>query len=87
MLKFLWQGVDYVSLRLSIQSLYYQLCSEAEAEATDLWYTEFMERDTSDFVTYEPDVVPTLLQAEQRLRDTGNAFANFAVEVQYSLFF
>lgn len=78
---FCLQGVDYVNLRLSIQSLYYQLCSAAEAEATDHWYTQFMDSSAAHFETYEPDVVPALLRYEQRLRDTGNAFTNFAVEV------
>ena len=36
---------------------------------------------TYGFETYEPDVVPTLVEREMRLRDTGNAFSNFGVEV------
>lgn len=61
--------------------MYSTLCTDSEAENTDYWYTEFMERDTTHFDTYEPDTVPLLLKYEQRLRNTDNAFANFAAEV------
>jgi hypothetical protein len=33
------------------------------------------------FETYEPDVVPTMVALEQRIRPTENAFTDFAVQV------
>ena len=35
------------------------------------------------FETYEPDegTLPTIIDAQQRLRDTGSAFLNFATQV------
>jgi hypothetical protein len=65
-----------------IQSLYRLLCSEhALDHCVDAWYNAFLDDKRYDFETYQPDEIPTLIEYEQRLRDTGNAFANFAVEV------
>jgi hypothetical protein len=35
----------------------------------------------ADFQTYEAAEVPVMLKSEQRMRDTGNAFSNFMVQV------
>lgn len=76
------QGTDYILLRLRVQDLFRLLCSEDELQrCVDHWYFEFTDNPEYDFETYEPDEVPLLLEYEQRLRDTGNAFLNFAVEV------
>jgi len=74
------QGVDYINLRLLVQQIHRSLCSEEDLRNTDKWYFDFV-ADGYKFATYEPDEVPALLRYEQRLRDTGNAFSNFAVEV------
>jgi len=74
------QGVDYVNLRLFVQSIHRALCTEKEELEVDRWYFDYVS-DGYKFETYEPDEVPTLIKFEQRLRDTGNAFSNFAVEV------
>ena len=34
-----------------------------------------------DFLSLQPNEVPKLIQYQQRIRDTGNAFNNFAVDV------
>lgn len=76
------QGSDYIPLRVRIQSLYRMLCTEDELDhCVDAWYNAFLDDTRYDFETYEPDEIPALIQLEQRLRDTGNAFTNFAVEV------
>jgi hypothetical protein len=76
------QGSDYIPLRVRIQSLYRLLCTEYELDhCVDAWYNAFLDDTRYDFETYEPDEIPKLIQLQQRLRDTGNAFTNFAVEV------
>ena len=74
------EDMDYIRLRLRVQKLYMSLCDSNELEQMDKWYKDFV-RKGYDFETYEPDDVPSLIAAEQRIRETGNAFVDFAVQV------
>jgi hypothetical protein len=74
------EDMDYIRLRLRAQKLYMMLCDSNELEQMDKWYKDFVNKGY-DFETYEPDEVPTLIAAEQRIRETGNAFVDFAVQV------
>lgn len=74
------QGVDYIKLRIEAQELLQKISTEEERESYDRWYIEYA-RDGFRFETYEPDSVPKLIQYEQRIRETGNAFDDFVVGV------
>lgn len=74
------QGVDYVYLRVRAQETYRKLCDKEELKAMDKWFFDYKEKGYG-FQTYEPNEVPKLIQYQQRIRDTGNAFNNFAVDV------
>lgn len=67
-------------LRLYLQNLNRILCEKTEWDNMDKWYTDLLENGFG-FETYEPDVVPTMVALEQRIRDTGNAFTNFNTQV------
>lgn len=71
------QGMNYVSLRMTVDELI-SLLSDEDAHA---WYAKFLGSEGHDFETYEPDEIPALVKIEQRLRDTGNAFSDFFVQV------
>lgn len=74
------QGIDYTKLRLLVQESYRKLCSEEELNRVDRWFRD-MKEDGYSFETYEPDVVPSMIQSQERTKETGNAFTNFAVQV------
>jgi hypothetical protein len=74
------QGVNYIPLRLLALELLSAICEKSEYDAYDKWFTDFA-ASGYNFETYEPDEVPTLIKIEQRIRDTGNAFTDFAVQV------
>lgn len=75
------QGIDYIELRLMVNVIHELLCDGAEIMARDKWYAEFKEGPKSQFQTYETNEIPMMIKSEQRLRDTGNAFDNFLVQV------
>ena len=75
------QGIDYIELRLMVNAIHELLCDPAELQARDKWYADFREDPRSQFQTYETDEIPMMIKSEQRLRDTGNAFDNFLVQV------
>mmetsp|Transcript_15263 Transcript_15263/g.20914 ORF Transcript_15263/g.20914 Transcript_15263/m.20914 type:complete len:691 (+) Transcript_15263:1-2073(+) len=75
------QGVEYVSFRMEVQSLFRKLCSDDEWLRADRWFADFSAGGRYDFETYEPDSIPVIIDAEQRLRDPGDAFSKFDVEV------
>ena len=77
-----------MNVRLRAQTVHRELCGIDELKDIDKWFFDYMDVDREGgggkgygFETYEPDEVPTLIQYEQRIRDTGNAFKNFAVEI------
>ena len=74
------QGIDYVRLRLYVQTLHRALCTQPEYSQTNKWYTDLF-IDGPGFETYEPDEVPLMVNLEQRVRDTGNAFDNFNAQI------
>ena len=79
------QGTEYINLLLRVQDLSRFIASEEELQMLDSWYLEYMRQDSDfgfGFETYEPDEgkLPSLIENEQRLRDTGNAFTNFFVD-------
>ena len=74
------QGVNYVNLRLVTRTLLEMLSSEDELQALDRWHLQ-RRGDSWAFDTYEPDDIPTMVCIEQRMRDTGSAFKDFAVQV------
>ena len=77
------EDVDYIRLRLRVQAVT-EVLAQGESVAADVtksWYNRYLSDDKYGFETYEPDEVPTLIQAEQRIRNTGNAFTDFAVQV------
>lgn len=77
------EDVDYVRLRLKVLAVTAAL-AEGEPEAADVacdWYHRFIGESNYGFETYEPDEVPSIVQYEQRIRDTGSAFTDFAVQV------
>ena len=74
------QDIDYIQLRLRVQQLYIILCNNDEINNMDKWYKDFLENGYG-FDTYEPDEIPSIINAEQKLRETGNAFLDFAVQV------
>lgn len=74
------QGVNYIPLRLLAQQLLACICEKKEYDAYDKWFTDFAATGYN-FNTYEPDEIPTLVKIEQRIRDTRNAFTDFAVQV------
>jgi hypothetical protein len=74
------QGVDYVTLRVRVQEIYRKICNEQELAMMDQWYFDYKEKGYG-FETYEPNEIPKMIQYEQRIRDTGNAFSNFAVDI------
>ena len=75
------QGMDYAELRLLVELLVDALSTAAEADVADKWYFDHFKGGNYGFETYEPDEVPTLIASEQRIRDTGNAFDNFNVQI------
>jgi len=75
------QGVEYVSFRVEVQALLRRLSEPQEWVSAHRWFAAFSTSQTYSFETYEPDSIPLLVEAEQRLRDPGNAFARFDVEV------
>ena len=75
------QGVNYINLRLVTRTVLDIISTEEEKQAYELWYRKFYENGGFDFETYEPDNVPTIIKTEQRMRETGNAFKDFAVQV------
>jgi len=72
--------VDYIQLRLRVQHLHEILCTKDDVILTNKWYKDYLEQGYG-FDTYEPDEIPSIIKAEQRLRETGNAFVDFAVQV------
>lgn len=74
------QGVDYITLRVRVQEIYRKICNEEELAKMDQWYFTYKEKGYG-FDTYEPNEIPKIVQYEQRIRDTGNAFSNFAVDI------
>jgi len=74
------QGVNYTGLRLQVRVLLETLNTDIENQNLDKWYTDYHGSGWR-FDTYEPDHIPTMVRIEQRMRDTGNAFKNFAVQV------
>lgn len=76
------EGLNYRRLRIRTRRLFEALCEPQDLFETDKWYMDFFENGYG-FETYEPDPddVPTIIRAEQRIRDTGNAFSNFQMEV------
>jgi predicted metal-dependent HD superfamily phosphohydrolase len=76
------QGIDYIELRLMVNKLHEILCDKGELQARDKWYGDFREKDPrAQFETYETDEIPMMIKSDQRMRDTGNAFENFVVQV------
>ena len=75
------QGIDYIELRLVVNKLHEILLTPKEMEELDKWYTDFRESPQAQFDTYEADDIPMMLKSQQRMRDTGNAFDNFMVQV------
>jgi hypothetical protein len=76
------QGDEYEELLRFATERFYLLCTPDEAEGIDKWYVDYIDRtDEYDFETYEPDVLPSLIEEEQRIRETGNAFVDFARDV------
>ena len=75
------QGVNYVNLRLVTRTVLDIISTEDEKRGYELWYRKFYENGGFDFETYEPDEIPTIIRTEQRMRETGNAFKDFAVQV------
>lgn len=74
------QGAEYVTLRVRVQETYRKLCNEKELDEMDNWF--FLYKDKGyQFETYEPNTIPNIIRYEQRIRDTGNAFDNFRVDV------
>eukprot|EP00607_Mallomonas_marina_P004484 CAMPEP_0182438364 /NCGR_PEP_ID=MMETSP1167-20130531/85712_1 /TAXON_ID=2988 /ORGANISM="Mallomonas Sp, Strain CCMP3275" /LENGTH=520 /DNA_ID=CAMNT_0024631687 /DNA_START=608 /DNA_END=2170 /DNA_ORIENTATION=- len=74
------QDINYTKFRLRVRELYNLLCNPLDPTTQEQWYINKF-KDGYGFDTYEPDVIPTIVQAEQRIRDTGNAFDNFKVDV------
>eukprot|EP01041_Mallomonas_annulata_P008592 gene8592-17721_t len=84
------QDPNYYKLRLRTRVIYELLCEDIDTKSNtntntdalkqDKWYLDFLANGYG-FETYEPDVVPTLVKAEQRIRDTGNAFETFQVDI------
>jgi hypothetical protein len=74
------QGVNYVNLRLVTRTLLEMLSTSEELQGLDKWFID-RRGDSWKFDTYEPDEIPTMVRIEQRMRDTGNAFKDFAVQV------
>ena len=78
------QGIDYIELRLMTSTLLEALERDAQdgiMKSRIQWYSEHMNSAEADFQTYEAVNVPVMLKSEQRMRDTGNAFSNFMVQV------
>lgn len=75
------QGTDYSELHAITDELYYDLCSDEEAEETDRWYADYIERTDYGFETYEPDTVPSLVQLELRTQETSSSVQNFAKDL------
>lgn len=74
------QGNDYIGLRHRVLAMHRLLCTTEELKIVDSWYFNHVEKGY-DFETYEPDEVPSIIRFEERIKDNGNAFDNFFVQV------
>lgn len=74
------QGVDYGRLLLRVRTVFENLCDDEELACVDKWFLDMRNKGYS-FETYEPDTIPTIINSQESIRDTGNAFLNFAMEV------
>lgn len=81
------EGADYISLRLRAQKLYMYLCTDSELLLMDKWYKD-LQATGYGFETYAPDLpLPRIIEAEQRIRDTGNfLFFNFKIVIIHTFF-
>ena len=77
------ENCDFIRIRQITKELYDVLASPQEREDYVKWFKDYS-KNGYGFSTYEADDVENtlpILEKLQRLRDTGNAFSNFQVEI------
>ena len=77
------ENCDYIVMRRMIRELYEVITNEEESRNYVKWFMDYAETGYG-FETYEADNVKDrfpLVEKQQRLRDPGNAFSKFSVEI------